>query len=153
MGEYSNLTNEERGVILELADVGAARGVTTWLLSTSKTSSCLLPLDGKGRENIADVPKSESFYLGLREKGFVALTHGSPGSVQICVQQPALDYLKYASKTSFGRWREDRSYDLIHEKTVWGKFAWLLLAYLLGFGSAILSAIVLTRLGWISIGG
>jgi len=152
MGKYSSLTNEERSVLLKLADVAKTKDAKTWIVASAKGGSCLIAIDGESG-NIIDVPGAESFYLGLREKGFVALTHGSSGSVQICVQQPALDYLKYASKTSFGRWREDRSYDLIHEKTVWGKFAWLLLAYLLGFGSAILSAIALGLLGWISIGG
>jgi len=147
MGKYSSLTNEERSVLLKLADVAKTKDAKTWIVASAKDGSCLIAIDGESG-NIIDVPGAESFYLGLREKGFVALSHGSSGSVQICVQQSAMDYKRYAAKTGLGRWLEDRSYDLVQEQTVFAKLAWLVLAYALGF----LSAILLRLLGWVTIG-
>ena len=60
----------------------------------------------------------------------------------------AFEYARYRHSSRAKRWLDDRSYELVVEKTLWAKVTWTLLGYALGFASAIL----LRVLGWISIG-
>jgi len=149
MGKYSNLKNGERRVILDVAKV-ASRKVASgkpepeWLLPLSKGGSCLIAVDGEEGDNI-DVPGSELLFVGLERKGFLTLGRRSQNSLKVRTQQPAFDYLKYASKTPFGRWFEDLLYDLAHEDTIRSKIGWLLVGVILGR----LPELVSLLLGWI----
>lgn len=149
MGRYSDLTDEEKRVLRELAEVHNAKQVTTWVSEPTSGGGCLIAADGEESENLTDIPASDTFYIGLAQKGFLALDQGSLGSLHITIQQKGLDCAEYAMKTGFGRWVADVGYDLVQERTVWAKLTWVLLGYALGF----LSAVLLRLLGWVKIGG
>jgi hypothetical protein len=152
MGKYSDVTSEERTLILRLVDEYKSNHVTSWVRGVAGRSAFLLSSDGEEAQEIEYVPSPRSFYSGLETKGFLSVVPiGQPPrlTLQLTVQKLALDYGEYASRNRLARWWEDTSYDLIHERTLWAKFVWVLLGYVLGLGSAIL----LRLLGWVRIGG
>jgi len=148
MSKTNYLTREEQTLLLRLAEAYKSRNVTSWVLAVAGGGGSLLPSDGQGQENPEDVPTSDSFYFGLEAKEFLSLARSSGGFLQLSIQKPTLDYAGYATKNRPGRWWEDIRYALEEEKRAWAKLAWIAL----GYGLAILSAILLRLLGWIKIG-
>ncbi|MFW6116543.1 MAG: hypothetical protein ACOC6F_02345 [bacterium] len=145
MGRYDNLSDMEKKVLRRMVDARSVEGDGSWILVVSFDGSELLATVG---ESLANVPRSEPFYIGLAEKGFVSLGRTSQGSLNIGLQQSAVEYADYAAKSRMARWWEDLTYELAEERTVRARLFWVVLGYGFGF----LSAILLRLLGWTKIG-
>ena len=153
MGQYDNLTPDEKRFLERLGQAYLDTRVESWmLLRTLGTPARLFPLTGPKQEHggllLDSVPGSVGFYRGLEVKGFVVFTETAGGSQQITVQQPTLDYLAYRRRPRLMRLAADVRFDLLHERTLLAKAMWIVLGYALGF----VSAILLRLLGWVKIG-
>ena len=146
MGKYDNLTETEKRVIRKMAEVHKSKGVSGWCLLSTGVQLFPWPfleaIDGEKDSPITGIPGEDSFYIGLQEKGFVALAGNRRGHLEICIQQPALDYAEYARKTRLGRQLADFRYNLIEQKTLSAKLIWLAAGYVLGILSPVLAKLI-----------
>jgi hypothetical protein len=149
MGKYKHLSEKEKEMLRRMADAQSTAGDTSWVLVVTGGGAELLATDG---ESIDAVPRAEAFYIGLAEKGFLALGWTSKGNPEFTLQQSAMDYADYAAKSGLGRWWEDLKYDLAEERTVGSKLLWAILGFVLGVIATVMSGILLRVLGWIKIG-
>jgi hypothetical protein len=145
MGKYDNLSDKEKDMLRRMGEAYREADTTSWTLVVTGGGSDLLAMEGKSLDG---VPFEKSFYRGLESKGFLSTVMTSQNFLQISLQQPAIEYAEYAAKPGLVRWWESRMQDLAEDTTVWARLLWLVLAYGLGF----VSAILLRLLGWIKIG-
>ena len=135
MGKYDHLSEKEKEMLWRMARAQGPGGDASWVPASDKDGSQLLAIEG---DSIDAVPRSEPFYSGLADKGFLTLGRTGQGSLRVQLQQPAIEYADYASKPSTLRWVEDLTHDLAEERTVWAKLFWVVLGYALGLLSGIL---------------
>lgn len=145
MGKYDDLSDKEKEILRRMGEAYKKADTTSWFLVSSFGGSELLAGEGKSLDG---VPGEESFYFGLESKGFLSMGRTSKGSLDISLQQPAIEYAEYAAKPGLVRWWDDLMHDLAEDRTVWARIFWHIVTFGLGF----LSAILLRLLGWIKMG-
>lgn len=145
MGKYSNLLDEEKDVILKLADAFADENTYHWMLSApGPGESKLYALNGTS-DDLFPMPGAMPLYQGLSGKGFIAISWGDSANLELCTQQLALDYRGYERKARLGRLYENLRSDL-ERQAVWVKVACVILGYVLHLLSDTLSTILLRLL-------
>ncbi|MFW6116545.1 MAG: hypothetical protein ACOC6F_02355 [bacterium] len=145
MAKYDNLSDKEREMLRRMGEAYKEEGTTSWTLVVTGGGSDLLATEGKSLDG---VPHEKSFYLGLEGKGFLSTVRTSQNFLEISLQQPAIEYADYASRSWLTRWWKNRMYDLAENGAVWARIFWHIVTFALGF----LCSILLRLLGWIKIG-